>query len=358
MRMLRTEEDLLREFIETSLQPIPQSRFRRLPSKGFDGLLLPESYVQGVLGINRSKMLLEGVGIETISEIVLREHLIFEGWFDSVKDKVKGWLKDNPVTNAVDAVKELGDKGKATIVALTSIVNSGGDAIGTVVSGAKNLLSKNVTSISKSIETITKAVKNLAGRMTNAKAKAFVEKMASGMANFKSKLVSKIQDAIGAGGWKGMFSILAVYLGTDAVRSKIETLSTKIAGAIGGDKKKMKSLGASLLANIASEQLEDDDDDEEEQPPEIEGEDGEAVEGVSQLKKAAFKLVLGFLKKIITVAGGEAVEQLAGPVGYIKKLGEIFSKIAGGTAWVCEKILGAISRAQFKPLGSPSGGAT
>ena len=362
-RRIRQQERLLREAIQLHLSDMrdadlePRSRMRRLRFNLKEGagllprqIVLSEEYIVGVLGID-ARVLRESINDHAYQMLILREHLILEGWFDSVKDKVKELLKDNPVTNAYEAAKEMGDNVKAVVASLTSIVSTGGDAIDTVVSGAKSLLSKNVSAINKGIATVAKRIKELAGKLTNSKVKDFVEGVFKKISDFKQFIVDKISDAMGAGGWKGMFASLAVYLASVALRPKVDEIAGKLSDVLSGDPKKIAAVAGGIAKEAAGDAL-GGDEEEGEPPPEAEGEEGEIAKAIDMVKKAVVSYVWGMFKKVIGAAGAEAVEQLAGPLGYVKKLGEIFQKIAGGTSWVCEKILDAIGRATFRPLGS------
>ena len=86
--------------------------------------------------------------------------------------------------------------------------------------------------------------------------------------------------------------------------------------------------------------------------------EGMYLKAVSILSGAVKGFVWKFVKKIIGAAGAAAVEQLAGPVGWIKKLAEMFDKVAGGISWVSENIMNAIERASFKPSSSAGSAAS
>lgn len=118
-----------------------------------------------------------------------------------------------------------------------------------------------------------------------------------------------------------------------------------------GDKRKMLSVAAGIVKSAGESALEGDEDDGLE-PPEGDGKEAEVAEGIAAIAKSIKSYAWGIVKDALGKAGEEAVEQLSGPIGWIKKLAEIFSSIAGGVSWVIDNILSAISRATFKPLGS------
>ena len=116
----------------------------------------------------------EGVALAAVSDLVVREHLLFEGFWDKAKEKVADFLKDNPITNAADAAKRLGTNVNAVVASLTQVVNSGGDVIDTVASGAGQLLSKRIVDVKKATGAVFKRLKELAGKLQNQKIKGWV----------------------------------------------------------------------------------------------------------------------------------------------------------------------------------------
>lgn len=356
---MKHTEDLLLERIYTRLleNSHPKSRLRRMkfviPSRDDGGFLqqitLSEEYVVKVLGIS-PRILLENASSEHLNRMILREHLLFEGWWSDAKKKVADWVEDNPVTNAIEAAKELKDKGKAVITSLTSIVSSGGDAIGTVVKGASNLLSKGLSDVTKSVRTVSKRIQELGAKLTSPKLKTFVEKIGEKLANISQFIANKIREATAGGGWKGMLAVIVAFLGISAVRGKIQQISQTALNALSGDKKKMLSVAAVIGKTAGQAALESDEDESDLTPPETGNEESETAEGVAAIVKSLKDFAWGIVKNALGKAGEEAVEQLAGPVGWIKKLAEIFSSVAGGISWVLDNILNAIGRATFNPI--------
>lgn len=378
----KKQEKLLREAINGMLRNmtddlgIPQSRMRRLTfvMKESSGLLPPrrlilsEDYVVNVLGISK-RSLNESIHDAEFQRMVIREHLLFEGWWSDVKDKIVDKLKDNPITNAAEAVKEAGAGLKGVVVALTGIVNTGGDAIGTVVKGAQSLMSKGLQAIRKALSKVAARIKELAGKVTIDKIKATLEKFAAGMTSLVDKLVSGIQKATSAGGWKGMMASIATFLAIVAVRSKISNFSDMALNILSGDPKKMVQ-GALKMKSMVDSVMEAASN-EEEKPLDIEKEiedakkagadasaaqeQGAYLQAVQLIMGAIKGFAWGLVKKVVGTAGVAAIEQIAGPVAWIKKLAEMFEKVAGGVGWVAENIMDAISRASFRIGGSSSG---
>lgn len=323
-----------------------------VPSDDGTGLVkvlnLSEDYVVRVLGIS-PRILLEGAGSYRLNRIVLREHLLFEGWWSDAKQKVAAWVADNPVTNAIEAARELGDKGKAVVTALTSIVSTGGDAMGTVVKGAANLLSKGLAAVTKAVGGVSKRVKEIAAGLSTQALKDFVEGLGTKIGNISQFITNKVREATSGGGWKGMLATIVAFLGVSAVRSKIDGICRTALDALNGDGKKMLA-GAASIAKVAGKAAASDDDEEKETPPTTEGEEGSTASAVAEVVDSIKGFAWGVVKDALGQAGAAAVEQLAGPIGWIKKLAEIFAKVAGGAAWVLENILSAIERVKWKPL--------
>ena len=370
---------LLREFVRMSLDDgRPIGRLRRFGSTGmygrqvqlqpFAGLLLPESYVRGVLGIDRDRLLREGRSRVAVSDDIVREHLLFEGWWDKAKEFVADIVKDNPITNAAEAVKAAGDGIKGVVATLTSIAMSGADAIGTVVAGAQNLMSKGLQAVKKDVGRLTGRIKSLAGKVTIGGLKDMFTSVATGLEKLVDKLVEKIKAAATGGGWKGMLATVACFLAVKAVRGKIGGFIDAAVKVLSGDPKVMVE-GAMKIKEMVGAVAEAAGDDEEElKPGDIDKEiasaeasggeagdakdQGEYVKALSILSGAIKGFAWGLVKKVIGAAGTAAVEQLAGPVGFVKKLAEVLGKVAGGIDWVCQGILEAAARASFKPAGA------
>lgn len=313
---------------------------------------LSEDYVIGVLGFNRT-FLTEAAIDAKLNAAILYEHLIFEGWWSDTKEKVIAAVKDNPITSVIDATKRLGDGINGIVAALTGIVSAGGNVIDTVIAGAKNLASKGITGITRTINQLLDRIQELVAKLGD-KAKQKAELIVGKIKGFISGFGDKVNSLMEGTGWTAMLAVLTAYLAVDAIRGKIGKLVASSLTVLSGDVKKMIA-GAAQLKSQVDDALEGDDDEaEEEAEPEDKNKDDDNIVATIQNLWASVKnLAWGFVKKAVGAAGGAAVTQLAGPVGWIKTLAKTFTKIAGGMAWVCEHIMAAISRATFgpKPLG-------
>jgi hypothetical protein len=353
------DEVLLREFVELAVgggPGVPVSRARRADPQGFRrprpepfaGLLLPESYVGGVLGIDRGRLLKEGFDVGAVSDMVLREHLLFEGFWDKAKEKVADFIKDNPITSAADAAKRLGTSVNAVVASLTQIVDSGGDVIDAVATGAGQLLSKRIVDVKKATGAVFKRLQELAGKLQSQKIKAWVGGVAGTVASLGDRIGETIKKLAGGTGWKGMMSKLVAYLAVAALAEKATPISKLVTDALSGDPKKMLATAAQIKGLVEG----DDGDDEDDEPPLEPGEEGEMASALNKLTDAFKGFAMGLVKKALGAAGEQALSQLAGPVDWVKKLGAAFEKVAGGISWVCEKLLNAMGRATFRPRGA------
>ena len=345
---------LIREMIQEDIGLFtnqPRSRMRKISFVVREGnelvprLQLSEDYIVNVLGVNR-QMLRESIYDSQFQAYILREHLLFEGWWSDAIDAVKEKLKDNVVTNTIDAAKELGSGIAGVTGAMAGIVSSGGDAIVTVVGGAKDLMSKGLNAVKKVIGKITAKLDELSKKIKNAKLLSFVKKTIDKLKGLVDFVVEKIKEATDGGGWKSMLAAIASYLTVAAVRNKIEVIGQKVLDVLSNTGEKMWDAANSLFSEFKS----DDDAEEGEDAPEGEGEEGIIAKTIGKVKDGIYSFVWGLLKKVLGESGVAAIESLAGPVAWIKKLGELFQKVAGGVAWVCERIIDAIKRATFKPL--------
>ena len=313
---------------------------------------LSEDYVIGVLGFNRT-FLTEAAIDAKLNAAILYEHLIFEGWWSDTKEKVIAAVKDNPITSVIDATKRLGDGINGIVAALTGIVSAGGNVIDTVIAGAKNLASKGITGITRTINQLLDRIQELVAKLGD-KAKQKAELIVGKIKGFISGFGDKVNSLMEGTGWTAMLAVLTAYLAVDAIRGKIGKLVASSLTVLSGDVKKMIA-GAAQLKSQVDDALEGDDDEaEEEAEPEDKNKDDDNIVATIQNLWASVKnLAWGFVKKAVGAAGGAAITQLAGPVGWIKTLAKTLTKIAGGIAWVCEHIMAAISRATFgpKPLG-------
>ncbi len=308
-------------------------------------LRLSEDYVVRVLGFDR-RLLAESARDPVLERDILREHLIFEGFWSDAKEKILD--KINPIKSSVDAVKRLGNGIDGVVTALTGIANSGGDSIETVLAGATSLGSKNIKAIVKDLNRLRKRFEEIVSKLgdsVKSGAEKIVEKLSEFIKNFSNKIWSLTSDSKG---WKRMMGVLVVYLGTSAVRDKIGMFVNTSLEILSGNSKDFLSR-AKILRNQVGDTLDLADNIE---APVGTGADksDETSSALEAIFAGVWGLAWGFIKKAALAAGGEAAEQLGGPVAWLKKLAKIFEWVAGGMAWICEQITSAIERATFKPL--------
>lgn len=349
-------DSLLREYIELSVGT-PTSRLRRMDASGlrrpapepFAGLLLPEEYVRRVLGVDRAGLLAEGADPTLVSDMVVREHLLFEGWWDKAKEAVAGFLKKNPISDTLEAAKKLGTNIQGVTFVLTQAVSAGGGIIDSITNSAGNLLGKRIGDVRKSVAKVVKRLKELINKVTKPDLKAWLSGVADSVTTLVDRIVAKIREATSGGGWKGMLARLTAYMAVQAIAAKAGPLSDLVTDALSGDPKKM----AAAAGQIAAAGIEDEDDDNDDPPP-AEGEEGLLADGINKLTDAFRGFAMGLVKKALGTAGEAAVEQLAGPAGWLKAAADVFQKVAGGISWVCERIMEVAGRVAW-PTSTPAG---
>ena len=163
--------EILRLFILESLHsrsiPIrkPKNGNMILEIRKNDGfikkIVLKESYIIGVLGIKK-KRLMESLDDPKFQRHVLREHLLFEGWWDAAKQFV-GDSIDNIVdkaSEATDILKNYGQNAKGVVAALWAAVQDE-KSLNDLRGGAISLASKRIAEINKAIAKIESRLKEL-----------------------------------------------------------------------------------------------------------------------------------------------------------------------------------------------------
>jgi len=287
---------------------------------------------------------------------LLNEHLIFEGFWSDAKEKVLDAIKDNPITSAADAVKRFGDGLDGVVVTLSSVVSSGGDAIDAVRQGASQFASKRIKGIVKDLRALMGRLEELSSKLS-AGARAGLEKIVGKLKAFSGEFASRVVGLVSGGsGWKGMMGALVVYLALSAVSPKISILVDSSLKLLSGEPEKMVS-GATNLRDQAVNALElkgEVNDAADVVTGNIKGDDDDLkiLTASGMIWSAVQSMSWGFVKRAVREAGEEALTQLSGPVGWIKKLASTFKMIAGGMAWVCERISAAARRATFGPRAS------
>jgi len=319
------------------------------------GIRLTEDYVVRVLGFDR-RALVESRGSLSLNRSVLNEHLIFEGFWSDAKEKVLDAIKDNPITSAADAVKRFGDGLDGVVVTLSSVVSSGGDAIDAVRQGASQFASKRIKGIVKDLRALMGRLEELSSKLS-AGARVGLEKIVGKLKAFSGEFASRVVGLVSGGsGWKGMMGALVVYLALSAVSPKISILVDSSLKLLSGEPEKMVS-GATNLRDQAVNALElkgEVNDAADVVTGNIKGDDDDLkiLTASGMIWSAVQSMSWGFVKRAVREAGEEALTQLSGPVGWIKKLASTFKMIAGGMAWVCERISAAARRATFGPRAS------
>lgn len=289
---------LLQEFIaEVVLEQAAYSVFEKpivitesLPGGLIRKHTFSESYVTGVLGISHG-LLLESRYNGTIDSVVLREHLLFEGWWDSAKELVGDSIDKikKKATDGADILKTYGKNAKGVIAAFWSSVQDP-QALGNFKAGLVGLMNKRVAGINKLLYKIEKKLIDFD-----------MPTFAKGFEKLRTMLVSFSENFSNVEGWKGLLTAAAGYLGFSFLSLKFRSL---LESALGTDTiDQFKKFVTEEVANT----------------------------------------VLETIKDTVGKLGGKAIEALAGPLGWLKTAYEVFE----GSAWVLDKLTDAISRGNF-----------
>jgi hypothetical protein len=249
-----------------------------------------ESYVIGVLGINRG-ILLESRYNGTIDRIVLREHLLFEGWWDSAKDLLGDSIENikKKATDGAAALKIYGNNAKGVVAAFWSAVQDP-KALDNFKIGLASLMSKRVASINKLLYKIEKKLIDFN-----------MPTFAKGFEKLRGLLASFYENFSNVEGWKGLLTAAAGYLG-------FAFLLVKFSGL--------------LESALASDTIE---------------------EFKRFVTEEVANTILETIKDTVGQLGGKAIEALSGPMGWLKTAYEVFE----GSAWVLDNLMSAVSRGNF-----------
>ena len=303
-------------------------------------LLLEEDYVVHVLGFERVT-LTEGKYSLVMQQDIMEAHLLAEGWFS---DGIK-WLKEKGVEGyeAVkdkameipNAIKEFGSDIKGVVAGLTAMAKDPEEAkaYSTGIFGSIRSWPKNVI----------KGLAKIAKWMEDHQMPTF------------AKVVIKIKDLLNGtwqkiqkmSGWTQSISMLAFGLATKYIEEefgileKVRTVRNYIddpAELIGDLKDTAVEMGSDAIEDIKdffSGKI-------------------EAVVQDSDLFKQITKFLeekLGFLQTIkdkfldfTSKVAGKALQQFAGPIGWVKQLVELFQS----SKWVISHLSGMLKRVKIE----------
>lgn len=296
--MMKSEaQQLLQEFIASTIaqQPKTVSTKTVLITESLGrGLVrthnLSESYVTAILGINRNILAESRYDIRA-NNLILREHLLFEGWWDSAKDIVGDSIENvkKKATDGAEMLKAYGKNAKGVVAAFWAAVQDP-QALSNFKSGLVGLMKKRVAALNKLLQKIEKKLIDF-GAPTFAK----------GFEKLRTMLTSFSENFSGAAGWKGLLTAAAGYLGFAFLSLKFRSI---LESAMGSDTiEQFKKFVTEEVANT----------------------------------------ILETIKDTVQHLGGKAIEALAGPVGWLKTAYEVFE----GSAWVLDNLMSAVSRGNF-----------
>jgi len=300
-------------------------------------LMLNEQYVTEVLGFD-SHSLNESKYSISMNQAILAEHLLLEGWIESglkfLKDKAVDayeFAKDKAM-EVPNAIKEFGTNVKGVVTALVSMMQDP-DEFKLYKRGLEDKISTWTTGLGGNFT-------RMAGWFEN----RGMQKIADFCIKIKDFLNDINSGSSGQKGWKGVIAGLVVGLLSRYLEEEFE-LSEKVETA-----SQILTNPMDVLKDFIKDKIAGDDEDED---GEDDAEDNEYVAKIKEffqgklddtadflkdtefVKKltAFFEEKLGFIEKvkqkiteIIQSAAGKAIEQLAGPIAWIKQLIELFGK--------------------------------
>lgn len=300
-KVLKETTELLNELLPPTRGITRQKPSLMAAISGLHPQVLDETHVRLVLGM-KPLSLNEGHVNEAHLRAILREQLIYEGWWDSAKqmlgqgiDKIKEKAED-----AADAVKAFGNNTKGVVAGLW-VAASDGKLLEAITKTTRYRINQGLKSFLKPLYRVANSFKDAGFDLPM----TIVNKIKSGL--------DKFTEGLSASGWKGLLTSMAAFLGMRWISENFEDKIKEITGKFtGADKKIDASLEkAKELANALT---------------------GGIIEKVQEKLE-------GMLKSF----AGSAIEQLAGPLAWIKKIAEVL----GTVDWVTSKLIGLISMGKF-----------
>jgi hypothetical protein len=266
------------------------------PSSPLEKWGLTEEYVTQVLGLPRP-IIAEGRISEGALREIIREHLIFEGWWESAKSVVGSGVSaiKEKGESAADVFKAFGGDSKAVIAALWAAASD--------PAALADLLGKFTAVASRKAAEVVGTIKDVASKISKVGAAAAAVKALEQSLGFVSSAAKSISTL---SGWKGLLAAASGYLGFEWLSEKIEPLKSKIEELTSGSGQ-VKEEVRNLVATIAQDEI--------------------------------ANFVKEKLLEIGKTMAASAIEQLAGPAAWLKVSFEIFET----SAWVLSKLSGVIS---------------
>ena len=257
-----------------------------------------EAYVIQVLGIDRH-ILIESRGDNKLQEYILREHLLFEGWWASAAGFVGDSLENIKQKAAVpaDALKVYGRNAKGVIAAMAASV-ADPNKLDAFKSGLQQLMKKRAKSILKYLYKLIKRLDELNMGPISKIVKGLITKL------------ENARDNMQISGWKGLLAAAAGLLGFSWLAEKIMPVLRKIHEMTSGD-----------ITRAAVQNIKD------------------II--VDELKDMLIDMLGDMVSKLI---GRSALVSLAGPAAWLKQAYDVF----GGSAFVLDKLASGWARGNFR----------
>lgn len=296
----------------------------RLPHQIFDA-----RYVSGVLGVT-PLVVSEGRIDEVHLQRVLREHYLFEAWWDSAiqfigdnLDKIKGKIED-----VGDAIAIYGENAKGVIAALWA-ASTDPNALEKMKASTASTIEKQILKFNEPfvelIEYITKLTdeKKIGDKIgeIGKTVLELIQAIPKNVRNFVDTMTSP-------SGWKGLLTGLAAHLGIqwlkDLVERKILPIVKKAKAYITNPK---GAFASDLQKNVDASTKELIDD-----------QTNEIREFFTEIKNEIIDVIIEKFKSLLGEFAVDAIALMAGPLGWIKKLIDLFKDAYKGSDWVLKKL--------------------
>jgi len=281
---------------------------------------LSENYIVEVLGFERG-LLVEGRYNIQLQEAILREHLLFESWWDPAKKFLgKGFNKiKKKAMEPIEAINEFGSDVKGIVAALTAAVQNG-----------KMLKQINVF-VQYSGRAAGKNIANKINKIGDYLKKYNMPTFAKGLYKIAKTIDSFRVSVAKISGWKGLLSNLAYILGVKYLDDNFE-ISDKLGNAIEILKEPVKHFKGEVLDYLTGK---------------IEDAKEDVLDAVKEKVFDVIKEKFGFveefknkIQELVEKLAGKAIEQFAGPIAWVKQAIELF----GTAKFVTDTISPALSQ--------------
>tara|TARA_R110001592_G_scaffold188358_1_gene433447 strand:- start:3958 stop:4890 length:933 start_codon:yes stop_codon:yes gene_type:complete len=293
-------------------------------------LMLDEAYVIHVLGFDQQS-LHEGRYNMRLQQDIFEAHLLAEGWFSNGVD----WLKEKGVEGyeavkdkameVPNAIKEFGSDIKGIVAALTAMVNDPEEA------------KAYKTGIFASIQTWPKSLLESLSGIEKWMEDHSMPSFAKGLRKIIDLLQGLWSKVSKMSGWVGSISMMSFGLAVRYIEEEFGILekAKTVRGALKNPKKMVKSF-AGDMKNVGENVMDDIKDFFAGETTDL-AKDSDLYKKIAEFLKEKLAFVETIKNKFIDIGkqiAGQALQQFAGPVAWIKQLIELFQS----SSWVISNL--------------------